>query len=106
MKIVETMAIADVLPGTHVAQAVTDAGGRVLVPAGTELSESLLQGLIRRDVAELVVEREVEEDPAERENFRMHLAGRLDTLFRKAGDGQETRMLYQFILDFRMEHRP
>lgn len=106
MKIVETMAIADVLPGMHVALAVTDPAGRVLVPAGAELSDSLLQGLVRRDVVELVVEREVEEDPVERENFRMQLAGRLDTLFRKAGDGQETRMLYQFILDFRMEHRP
>ena len=106
MKIVETIPIGDVLPGMHVAQAVIDAGGRVLVPAGAEVSDSLLQGLIRRDISELVVEREVEEDPAAREKFRIELSERLDQLFRKAGDGQETRMLYQFVHDFLMEHRP
>lgn len=105
MKIVETLAIGDVLPGMHIAQAVTDEGGRVLVPIGAEVTESMLHSLIRRDVAEVTVERDVEEDPAEREAYRAQLVARLDPLFRKAGEGQETRTLYQAILDFRLEHR-
>jgi hypothetical protein len=105
MKIVETLPIGEVVPGMYLAQAVMDDGGRVLVPAGAEVSESMLNSLQRRDVAELTVEREVEEDPAEREAFRAKLVEHLDRLFRKAGDAAETRVLYQSILDFRLEHR-
>jgi hypothetical protein len=103
MRVQETLAIDDVHPGMHLAVAVMDDSGRVLVPLGAELTESMLHGLQRREIAELVIEREVEEDPAACEARRARLEEQLDHLFRKAGDGLETRMLYQAIFDFRLE---
>lgn len=103
MKVLVTIAIGEARPGMRLAEAVVDAMGQVLVPAGSELTESMLQGLRRREVAALVVEREVEEDDAAREARQARVAEQLDRLFRKAGDGTETRQLYQAILDFRLE---
>lgn len=100
----ETLAIGDVLPGMRLAVAVIDDTGRVLVPAGAELTESMLHSLQRREIAELVVEREVAEDPAASQARRARMEEQLDQLFRKAGDGVETRVLYQTLLDFRLEH--
>lgn len=100
----ETLAIGDVQPGWRLAVAVIDDTGRVLVPAGAELTESMLHGLKRREIAELLVEREVEEDPAAGQARRARMEEQLDQLFRKAGDGVETRVLYQTLLDFRLEH--
>ena len=42
MKIRETLLIGDALPGMHLADAVMDDAGRVLVPGGAELTESML----------------------------------------------------------------
>lgn len=105
MLITEILPIEEVQPGMRLAGDVSDSGGRILVPAGCELTESTLSGLVRRDIQTLKVLREVEEDPAAREAYRAHLMAGLDQLFRKAGDGKETRLLYQAILDFRMENR-
>lgn len=105
MKVVETLPLNEAAAGMRLAAAVLDEAGHVLVPAGAELSESMLQGLQRRDVVEVVVEREVEEDPAAQAAYRAKLTAQLDHLFRKAGDADETRALYQAVLDYRMEHR-
>ena len=99
MKVRTLLPLAEVLVGQRLAEAVLDAAGHVLVPAGTEISESLLQGLRRREVAAVEVEREIEADPAAEENRRAQLALRLDQLFRKAGDGVGTRQLYAAVLD-------
>jgi hypothetical protein len=53
----------------------------------------------------LCIVREIQEDAAEREAYRLKQVAELDRVFRKAGDGAETMVLYQAILDFRMEHR-
>lgn len=103
MKVLETIAIGDAQPGLRLAEAVADAMGQVLVPAGSELTESMLLGLRRREVATLTVEREIEEGSAAREARQAKVVERLDRLFRKAGEGAETRQLYQAILDFRLE---
>lgn len=105
MKRIESVPLAELAVGMTVAEPVLDSAGRVLVPAGAEVSESMLLGLRRRDVAEVRVEREVDEDPAAREAYRLKLLGRLEHLFRQAGEGAETRALQQAILAFRMEHR-
>lgn len=99
----ETLTIDAVLPGMRLAAAVVDAAGQVLLPAGAELTESMRQSLFRRGVAELLVETEVEEDPAIVEARRVALERQLARLFRKAGNGAETMALYQAILDFRLE---
>jgi hypothetical protein len=105
MKIHEKLPIDQVEPGTELAEPVIDDLGRVLVPSGCELSETILRSLIRREVSELCIVREIQEDAAEREAFRLKQVAELDRVFRKAGDGAETMVLYQAILDFRMEHR-
>lgn len=103
MKVLETLAIGDAQPGMRLAETILDESGRVLVPGGCELTESILHGLIRREVDELKIEREVDEDPVAREARRLRHVAELDQLFRKAGDGAETRQLYQVILGFRLE---
>lgn len=105
MKINEKLPLDQVAPGTLLAEPVIDEMGRVLVPSGSELTESMLRSLARREIAELSVVREVEEDAAEREAYRLKRVAELDLVFRHAGEGVETRLLYQAILDYRMENR-
>ncbi|MDP3539679.1 MAG: hypothetical protein Q8S26_13355 [Azonexus sp.] len=103
MKVLATIAIGDAQPGMRVADAIVDDNGRVLVPAGCDLTDSILHGLARREIAEFKIERDVEEDPVDREARLLRSTGQLDELFRKAGEGSETRQLYQAILGFRLE---
>lgn len=105
MKTIETLPLDAVDVGMRVAEAVLDASGHVLVQAGAEISESLLLGLVRREIAEIRVEREIEESPADREAHLARQIAHLDRLFRKAGDGAETRALYRAVRDHRMEER-
>ncbi len=102
MKEIVSVPLSEVCVGMLVAEAVTDAAGHLLVPAGAEISESMLHGLARREIAEIRIVRAVEEDAAASEARRARLAQQLDQLFRKAGEGAETRQLYQAILDYRM----
>jgi len=90
-------------PGMRLAASVADAAGQVLLPAGAELTENMLHSLRRRGVAELLIETEVDEDPDVLEARCAGLKKQIGQLFRKAGEGQETRVLYQSILDFRLE---
>lgn len=105
MKTIATLPLDEVRPGMKVAKALHDDGGRILVPAGAEVSESMLSSLQRRAVGELSVEFERQEDPAEREAHRARLVAQLDHLFRQAGEAPETRLIYQAVVDFRMEHQ-
>ena len=104
MIVQETLAIGEARPGMRLAAAIEDDTGRVLVPAGAELTESMLLSLGRRDIAELAIEREVEEDPAALEARRARIEQQLDQLFRLAGDGLESRILRQAIFEFHREH--
>lgn len=104
MKNLVTLAITEAQPGMRLAEDVLDGSGRVLVPGGSELTDSILSGLARRDIATLTVEREIEEEPAARVARQAKTVAHLDHLFRNAGHGPETRQLYDAILDFRMEH--
>jgi hypothetical protein len=106
MKKLETLPVEKLEPGMRVASALSDGGGRVLLPAGAELSETTIAGLRRRGIEEVCVEREVEEDPAVLEHHRRLMTERLDRLFRHAGQGSETRALYDKVAEYRMEHRP
>lgn len=99
----ERLGIDELQPGMRLAAALADAGGQVLLPAGAELTESMLQALRRRELADILIEREVEEDPAKVEERRERLKKQLAQLFRKAGDGVETMVLYEAILAFRLE---
>lgn len=97
----QSLAVAEVSAGMRLAQAVTDASGRVLVPAATELSEGLLKGLERRGISHVVVECPVVVDPAAVEACKAMVAQELARLFRMAGEGPETKALHQAVLEFR-----
>lgn len=105
MKRVERLPLEALSAGMRLAEAVLDDNGRLLIPVGVELTEVTLASLARREVASVAVELDVVEDPAELEACRKRLSKELDHLFRHAGDGEETRMLYQIVFDYRMEHR-
>ena len=103
MKRIELIATGDLASGMVVAQAVLDDTGRVLIPAGLELSDNSIASLVRRDIESVMVELVMEEDPAELEARRLRAKQQLDQLFRNAGNAPETRALYQAILDYRTE---
>ncbi len=104
MKTKEKMAIDQVESGDCLAEALIDGSGRILIPAGAELTDSLLEALRRRGVSELLVERPVELDQAARVAMQARIEQRLSRLFRQGGEGLETRLLYLAVRDFRLEH--
>jgi len=104
MKTIQHLALEALQPGMKVAEAVLDKSGNVLVPAGAEITDSMLTGLGRREVAGVKVEVEVAEDPVATEARRIATTASLDRIFRQAGDTQEARTLYQAVLDYRLEN--
>lgn len=105
MKKLEVLAIGDLQPGMRVAVAVADEAGRILLPAGAEITEATIASLRRRGIEQVGVELEVADDPAALEARRQQAAAQLDRLFRQAGQGAETRSLYDAVFRYRMEHR-
>lgn len=97
--------LAEAMPGMSLADNVSDAQGRVLVPAGAELNDGLLLALARREVETVVIECEVEEDPALREARHARIAAELDQRFRLAGEGLETLQLRQTLFEFLKDQR-
>jgi len=95
--------LSEALPGMRLANAVTDEQGRVLVQAQAEISESMLQGLARRNIAQLSIEQEVEEEDSVRELRLARLDELLAQRFRKAGETVEGRQLQQAVFDFLKE---
>jgi len=104
-KTTSQLPLEEVSPGMVVAAPILDEGGRVLLPAGSTLSEGVIASLERRDIASVTVEVEVQMDPAEAEARRVRLKAQLDHLFRHAGEGEEMHALYAAVLDFSLEHR-
>jgi hypothetical protein len=81
--------------GQVLASDLRDAGGMVLLPRGTELTESMLGSLARRGVATLaiVAEQLSAQDEAAREQQRQQRLYRLERLFRRHGGAEESPLL-------------
>lgn len=94
--------IASAMPGMHLAADLLDDSGRVLVPAGTLLTEALVCSLMRREVVELPVEQRLDEDPAVVEARNERIAQSVARCFRLAGDAAGSHALREAILQFRM----
>lgn len=105
MKELKILAVGDLRPGMRVAAAVQDEAGRVLLPAGAEITESTIGSLRRREIDQVSVEMEVEDDPVSAEAYRRQVISELDRLFRRAGQEPETRSLYEVVARYRMERR-
>ncbi len=103
MSVQDRVALADARPGMRLGAPVTGRGGQILVPAGTELTESLLHSLEQRGIAAIFVERADDEDPTAREARLAGVKRAVDQLFRAAGESMATRTLYRCIVNFRSE---
>lgn len=102
MKQRATLPLSELAAGMLVAEPVTDAGGRVLLPAGATISDAILGSLARHEVTEICVEMEVAEDPAQRIAREAATTATVAALFRHAGEGAATRALHDAVLAFRM----
>jgi hypothetical protein len=89
------------LPGSVLAEPVTDAGGAVLLPAGLTLTEAHLESLRRRGIENLCVMLAV--DPAELAQRREKARLRIMHLFRHTADDPGSQALLHAILAFREE---
>lgn len=103
MTSIHTLALDQVTPGMVLGADLRDDHGATLLAAGTELSESHLASLRRRDVRQAAIEvREILSE-AEREARREEVRSRLHHLFRRAGEDETDRVLYRIILEYRLE---
>jgi len=75
MNSTSTVSIDDAGPGMTLASDLCDANGSVMVVAGTELSERLIEVLKKRQIAELEIV--AQEDEAQRLNQRAKVMQRL-----------------------------
>lgn len=89
------------LPGSVLAEPVTDAGGAVLLPAGLALTEAHLDSLRRRGIENLCVVLAV--DPAELALRREKARLRIMHLFRHTAEDPGSQALLHAILAFREE---
>jgi hypothetical protein len=90
----------DASPGMKLWESVMDNKGTPLLPAGTELTPSIIKSLQRRgiDGVQIVNDRLTEADlRIERER----LEKRLQQLFRRTGNTATGRMLMQSVLTYR-----
>lgn len=104
MKQILQVPVNELRPGQCLAEALSDENGRVLIPAGAELSEQTIAGLIRRQVTTVAVAVELESSPEQRDMLASRVNFQLDGLFRHAGESEEIMNLRQAIFDYRMGH--
>jgi hypothetical protein len=93
--------IDQVEPGMVLSATLSDAHGGVLLPAGVELTESILVSLRRRGIEEVTVINDKVSD-AELEAERQRLQQRLDRLFRKTANAGANKALQESIIRYRM----
>lgn len=100
-----TLLLQQATPGMRLGADVQDAHGAVLLAAGTELTESLLAALRRRDIAQICVHEEEQLSEAQLEARREAVAARLAHLFRRALESEADRQLLESVRDYRLETR-
>ncbi len=99
----QTLALDQVAAGMRLATDLHDDGGAILLAAGSELSAALLNALSRRGIERVAVVDEsalVSEDRGARVEI---IRARLAHLFRRAGDSEADRLLFEALLDYRLE---
>ncbi len=94
--------IADVKPGAELAEALRDAGGALLRPAGYVLAEADLENLERRGIQAIAIV--TPSDPAEDSRLREAARARVLHIFRHSAEAPEAQALLHAVLAFRQEH--
>ena len=94
------MAVTEVEAGAEVAADVFDNAGHLLVPAGTELTEKMLQILDRRGISTIEVREQVVLDDEEKQEMLAEVQSRLDSQFAATEQsscvGQLKEMLFRY----------
>lgn len=101
MSDIQRLPLDEIQPGAVLAEAVADARGTVLLPAGLSLTETHLASLRRRNIATLGVT--APPDPAELARRREKIHERVLYLFRHTADDPAAQALLQAVLAFRQE---
>ncbi len=94
--------ITDVRPGATLAEALRDASGALLRPAGYVIAEADLENLQRRGIQTLVIV--TPRDPAEDMRLREAARARVLHIFRHSADAPEAQALLHAVLAFRQEY--
>ena len=81
MKKFVEMELHDVAEGTKLALDVTDERGNCLIPAGSELTQTVLDRLGKRGIKTLSVIEKVDLSQEEQETMQQVVQGRMDSLF-------------------------
>ena len=99
---VKVVPLDQLLPGATLGDNVQDEAGRVLLRVGAVVTESAIEALRRRGIEQVSVE-VVEKMNAEQfANEKMRLETRLHDAFRRAGESEANRQLFQAVLEFRL----
>lgn len=96
------LSIDQVLPGAVLGDNVHDDAGRVLLRMGTVLTESSLEALRRRGVETLPVEALAHLSAEHLAHERVRIETRLQEAFRRAGESQANRQLWQAVLEYKL----
>ena len=99
----KTVPLDQVLPGSVLGDNVQDEAGRVLLRAGAVISESALEALRRRAVEQVVLDVVEKPSPEQFALEKVRLETRLESAFRRAGQSEANRQLWQAILEFKLE---
>ncbi|MFZ6876020.1 hypothetical protein ACO0LF_28495 [Undibacterium sp. Di27W] len=92
--------LSKVSPGTVLADDLLDKVGHVLLPAGTTLTERMLQAIAHHDIHQL----SVEGDPGSEQENAQDLATRLERIekiFRHIGDSEPANILKAYVIQYR-----
>lgn len=97
---IERIRLDQACAGMVIASAVADAQGKVLLPRGTVLRDTLLATLRRHDVTLLTIVPQTQSDGTDARIAVLH--ERIEWLFRKRGDSPLMRRLERAVLDYRL----
>ncbi|MDR3395558.1 MAG: hypothetical protein P4L70_11205 [Parasulfuritortus sp.] len=90
-------------PGMHLAEAIRDRLGNVMLPEGLCLSEQHLSSLLQRGVSTAMVEiAEPPLSPEERQKQIQAIEEHIDRIFRLSLDAPLNQQLKSMILNYRM----
>ncbi|MES2041883.1 MAG: hypothetical protein V4495_29050 [Pseudomonadota bacterium] len=92
--------LSKVTPGTVLADDLLDKVGHVLLPAGTTLTERMLQAIAQHDIHQLSVEGDAGTEQEEIEDLATKLS-RIEKIFRQADDAEPASILKSYVIFYR-----
>ena len=99
---VKTVSLDLLLPGAVLGDNVHDDAGRVLLRSGAIVTESSIDALRRRGIVSVAVELAAVQSPEHLAHERVQLEVRLQEAFRRAGQSEANRQLWQAALEYKL----